>query len=94
MISHLNGGLRYRSAVAFDEEFPLRTEEAVQETPQEAGTPPIPQPPGPEQAEGSLDGSTAGQEPKGVVDTGFTTVTACVQQEELDLSELFRINKW
>jgi hypothetical protein len=93
MISHLNGGLRYRSAVAFDQEFPLRTEEDLSDTQAEKETPTVSQVQGPEGQEGTPEPAVAGQEAKGD-GTGFLTLTACVLQGEPDLSELFRVNKW
>ena len=92
-ISHLDGGLRYRSAVAFEQDFPLQPESDPAERQPEAKAASDPQPspsqepdprtkpqPGAEQAEGD--------------DDGRVTLTAHILENEPELCKLFEINKW
>ncbi len=90
-ISHLNGGLRYRSAVSFEQEFPLSTIDATAASTSEAESQ-IPSP-APENTETSVD-SCAPAPPPEDEDGNIVTLTACVLQGEPDLSEFFRVNKW
>ncbi len=90
-ISHLNGGLRYRSAVSFEQEFPLQTVNAtaVSTSETERETPS----PTPENVEAQADSSIPAPAP-GYEDGSVVALTACVLRGEPDLSEFFRVNKW
>ena len=92
-ISHLNGGLRYRSAVSFEQEFPLQTVNTAAELPSESGSSLEFQSPSPDNVETRLDPSIASP-PSNDDDGNIVTLTACVLQGGPELAEFFRINKW
>ncbi len=88
-ISHLNGGLRYRSAVAFEQEFPL----------QAVGVPASSRPrrtetgsPAPDKTELRFEGIVS-KEARSDEDH-LVTLIANLLQGEPDLSEFFRVNNW
>jgi hypothetical protein len=93
-IFHLNGGLRYRSAVAFEQEFPLQPENATAESQPEAKNLPEPQLSPPENPDAHIEPEIAHDPAKGE-DDDLVTLTARELEAEPDPSKLFRItNKW
>lgn len=92
-ISHLDGGLRYRSAVAFEQEFPLRPESLPSEPQPEAKAPSDPQPMPPEKSDPHTTPPAAAERAKNG-DDERVTLTAHVLEGEPELSKLFEVNKW
>ncbi len=91
-ISHVSGGLRYRSAVSFEKEFPLQPENAIAESQSEVKHPPEPQLLPPEDPDAHAEPMFA-SDPQQSADDGLVTLTARVMAEP-NLSKLFQISKW
>ncbi len=92
-ITHINGGMLYRSAVAFEREFPLQAQSAPAELQRRSTLPAEPQP-------GPCENPVADAEPMPASDRskdeddGLVTLIVRVMEEESDLRKLLQINKW
>ncbi|HYK90265.1 MAG TPA: PilZ domain-containing protein [Acidobacteriota bacterium] len=92
-ISHLNGGLRYRSAVAFEQEFPLQPEATPSESQKQADGSPEPRESPPVKPDAHIEPKSMPDQSQ-VEEDGLVTLTARVPGAEPDICKLFQINKW
>ncbi len=91
-VTHVDGGLLYRSAVAFEREFPLEAEYSPAETKSDVENLPQSQLSPRANPDAQVEPTFVSGQEKGE-DDGLVTLTARVADGEV-LGKLLRVNKW